>query len=106
MFRIKKEIKSKWTTVFSKFEIILYSRWKNLKFSSLTSDKMFHSGVKSTCDGKCVQVMREWEDAERDAKNLPRADKKAVIQVRRVSAGPEPKPSGFCRPLIHLSAPR
>ncbi|KAJ0009631.1 hypothetical protein NQD34_001333 [Periophthalmus magnuspinnatus] len=26
------------------------------------------------------QVMREWEEAERDAKNLPRADKKAVIQ--------------------------
>lgn len=28
-----------------------------------------------------VQVMREWEEAERQAKNLPRADKKAVIQV-------------------------
>lgn len=27
------------------------------------------------------QVMREWEEAERQAKNLPRADKKAVIQV-------------------------
>ncbi|XP_061083236.1 amyloid-beta A4 protein-like isoform X4 [Conger conger] len=26
------------------------------------------------------QVMREWEDAEREAKSLPRADKKAVIQ--------------------------
>lgn len=26
--------------------------------------------------------MREWEDAEREAKNLPRADKKIVIQVR------------------------
>lgn len=26
------------------------------------------------------QVMREWEDAEREAKNLPRSDKKAVIQ--------------------------
>uniref|UniRef100_A0A8C8DWD1 Amyloid-beta A4 protein n=1 Tax=Oryzias sinensis TaxID=183150 RepID=A0A8C8DWD1_9TELE len=26
------------------------------------------------------QVMREWEEAEREAKNLPRADKKAVIQ--------------------------
>lgn len=26
--------------------------------------------------------MREWEEAEREAKNLPRADKKAVIQVR------------------------
>lgn len=25
--------------------------------------------------------MREWEEAERQAKNLPRADKKAVIQV-------------------------
>lgn len=29
------------------------------------------------------QVMREWEEAEREAKNLPRPDKKAVIQVRR-----------------------
>lgn len=28
-----------------------------------------------------VQVMREWEEAERQAKNLPRADKKALIQV-------------------------
>lgn len=27
--------------------------------------------------------MREWEEAEREAKNLPRPDKKAVIQVRR-----------------------
>lgn len=27
------------------------------------------------------QVMREWEEAERQAKNLPRADKKAFIQV-------------------------
>uniref|UniRef100_A0A3Q1AP87 Amyloid-beta A4 protein n=1 Tax=Amphiprion ocellaris TaxID=80972 RepID=A0A3Q1AP87_AMPOC len=26
------------------------------------------------------QVMREWEEAEREAKNLPRADKKVVIQ--------------------------
>uniref|UniRef100_A0A7N9B131 Amyloid-beta A4 protein n=1 Tax=Mastacembelus armatus TaxID=205130 RepID=A0A7N9B131_9TELE len=26
------------------------------------------------------QVMREWEEAEKEAKNLPRADKKAVIQ--------------------------
>ncbi|KAM9766736.1 amyloid beta (A4) precursor protein a isoform 2-T2 [Menidia menidia] len=26
------------------------------------------------------QVMREWEEAEREAKNLPRTDKKAVIQ--------------------------
>lgn len=26
--------------------------------------------------------MREWEEAERQAKNLPKADKKAVIQVR------------------------
>lgn len=25
--------------------------------------------------------MREWEEAERQAKKLPRADKKAVIQV-------------------------
>lgn len=30
-----------------------------------------------------IKVMREWEEAERQAKNLPRADKKAVIQVRR-----------------------
>lgn len=29
-----------------------------------------------------VQVMREWEEAERQAKNLPKADKKAVIQVK------------------------
>lgn len=28
-----------------------------------------------------VQVMREWEEAERQSKSLPRADKKAVIQV-------------------------
>lgn len=30
-----------------------------------------------------IKVMREWEEAERQAKNLPRADKKAVIQVHR-----------------------
>ncbi|XP_077392888.1 amyloid beta (A4) precursor protein b isoform X1 [Festucalex cinctus] len=29
---------------------------------------------------KLSQVMKEWEEAERKAKNLPRADKKAVIQ--------------------------
>ncbi|XP_054643131.1 amyloid-beta A4 protein-like isoform X2 [Dunckerocampus dactyliophorus] len=29
---------------------------------------------------KMSQLMREWEEAEREAKNLPRADKKAVIQ--------------------------
>ncbi|XP_037645036.1 amyloid-beta A4 protein-like isoform X1 [Sebastes umbrosus] len=29
---------------------------------------------------KMSQVMREWEEAERQAKSLPRADKKAVIQ--------------------------
>ncbi|XP_040004062.1 amyloid-beta A4 protein-like isoform X2 [Xiphias gladius] len=29
---------------------------------------------------KMSQVMREWEEAERQAKNLPRADKKAFIQ--------------------------
>uniref|UniRef100_A0A8C9WSX7 Amyloid-beta A4 protein n=1 Tax=Scleropages formosus TaxID=113540 RepID=A0A8C9WSX7_SCLFO len=29
---------------------------------------------------KMSQVMREWEEAERRAKNLPRADKKAVIE--------------------------
>lgn len=33
------------------------------------------------CVGLHVQVMRDWEEAERQAKNLPRADKKAVIQV-------------------------
>uniref|UniRef100_A0A4W6F854 Amyloid-beta A4 protein n=1 Tax=Lates calcarifer TaxID=8187 RepID=A0A4W6F854_LATCA len=33
---------------------------------------------------KMSQVMREWEEAERQAKNLPRADKKAVIQPRQV----------------------
>lgn len=26
--------------------------------------------------------MREWEEAERQAKSLPKADKKAVIQVK------------------------
>lgn len=31
--------------------------------------------------------MREWEEAEREAKNLPRADKKAVIQVRHAITG-------------------
>ena len=29
--------------------------------------------------------MREWEEAERQAKKLPRADKKAVIQVGHAS---------------------
>ncbi|XP_046902523.1 amyloid-beta A4 protein-like isoform X2 [Hypomesus transpacificus] len=29
---------------------------------------------------RMAQVMREWEEAEREAKSLPRADKKAVIQ--------------------------
>lgn len=28
-----------------------------------------------------LQVMREWEEAERQAKSLPRNDKKVVIQV-------------------------
>lgn len=32
-----------------------------------------------------LEVMREWEEAEHQAKNLPKADKKAVIQVK-----PEP----------------
>lgn len=31
--------------------------------------------------------MREWEEAEREAKNLPRADKKVVIQVRFLYTG-------------------
>lgn len=30
--------------------------------------------------------MREWEEAERQAKNLPKADKKAVIQVKENAA--------------------
>lgn len=30
--------------------------------------------------------MREWEEAEHKAKNLPKADKKAVIQVRKRSS--------------------
>ncbi|KAA0722735.1 Amyloid-beta A4 protein ABPP [Triplophysa tibetana] len=37
----------------------------------------------SVCGGVCkspTQVMREWEEAERQAKSLPRNDKKAVIQ--------------------------
>lgn len=28
--------------------------------------------------------MREWEEAERQVKSLPRADKKAVIQVKYI----------------------
>ena len=36
--------------------------------------------------------MREWEEAEREAKNLPRADKKAVIQVRPAWTGQCRKP--------------
>ncbi|XP_035762601.1 amyloid-beta A4 protein-like [Neolamprologus brichardi] len=32
------------------------------------------------CFNLTLQVMKEWEEAERQAKNLPRADKKAVIQ--------------------------
>lgn len=32
--------------------------------------------------------MREWEEAERQAKNLPRADKKALIQVGKAVAVP------------------
>lgn len=30
--------------------------------------------------------MREWEEAEHQAKNLPKADKKAVIQVKKENA--------------------
>lgn len=30
--------------------------------------------------------MREWEEAERQAKNLPRAEKKILIQVRKTVA--------------------
>ncbi|KTF82122.1 hypothetical protein cypCar_00030574 [Cyprinus carpio] len=33
---------------------------------------------------KMSEVMREWEEAERQAKNLPRADKKTIIQPRQV----------------------
>lgn len=42
--------------------------------------------------------MREWEEAERQAKNLPKADKKAVIQVK-----PEPPfpPSCMCPQPIY-----
>ncbi|MGH0151517.1 UNVERIFIED_CONTAM: hypothetical protein FKN15_075211 [Acipenser sinensis] len=32
------------------------------------------------CLSVCGSVMREWEEAERQAKNMPRVDKKAVIQ--------------------------
>lgn len=32
-----------------------------------------------------LQVMREWEEAERQAKNLPRADKKTIIQVSSIN---------------------
>lgn len=39
--------------------------------------------------------MREWEEAERQAKNLPKADKKAVIQVK-----PEPVSTGQHMPAI------
>ncbi|CAL8390579.1 unnamed protein product [Gadus morhua 'NCC'] len=36
---------------------------------------------------KMAQVMREWEDAERQAKSLPRAEKKAVIQLFQQRVG-------------------
>ncbi|XP_077472536.1 amyloid beta (A4) precursor protein b isoform X2 [Stigmatopora argus] len=36
--------------------------------------------LEATHREKLSQVMKEWEEAERKAKNLPRADKKAVIQ--------------------------
>lgn len=41
--------------------------------------------------------MREWEEAERQAKNLPKADKKAVIQVKEnttLPMGPQLKYQG------------
>lgn len=47
----------------------------------------YHSGVEygsAFITSFCSQVMREWEEAEREARNLPRADKKIVIQVRNV----------------------
>lgn len=52
--------------------------------------------------------MREWEEAERQAKNLPKADKKAVIQVkprpvlqgRRGLAALEPPERLLAFPLI------
>lgn len=52
--------------------------------------------------------MREWEEAERQAKNLPKADKKAVIQVApsriftsdRHSLTENPQASSICwKPL-------
>lgn len=33
-------------------------------------------------------MMKEWEEAERQANNLPRADKKAVIQVGKTTKLP------------------
>nr|XP_061803626.1 amyloid-beta A4 protein-like [Nerophis lumbriciformis] len=51
------------------------------------ADENEHTHFQKAKDGleakhreRMSQVMREWEEAERDAKNLPRADKKAVIQ--------------------------
>lgn len=53
----------------------------------------------------CTQVMREWEEAEREAKNLPRADKKAVIQVRHAITGQMQNHTtfSFCWSTIYVS---
>lgn len=62
------------------------------KQSSLSVEKnlmVFH-------DFLTLQVMREWEEAERQAKNLPKADKKAVIQV---------KPEPFLHQTAHANNP-
>lgn len=42
-----------------------------------------------------LQVMREWEEAERQAKNLPRADKKTIIQVSLINV------NRICWLMIH-----
>lgn len=42
--------------------------------------------------------MREWEEAERQAKSLPRNDKKAVIQVGLIS----PTKFVLCESLLWL----
>ncbi|KAM7380400.1 hypothetical protein PAMP_003701 [Pampus punctatissimus] len=58
---------------------------------------------------KMSEVMREWEEAERQAKNLPRADKKAVIQhfQEKVEAL-EQEAAGERQQLVetHMARPR
>lgn len=48
--------------------------------------------------------MREWEEAEREAKNLPRADKKAVIQVRPAGHADRNLPCVLGVPLVDVNA--